>query len=217
MTCWIHLTPGFVATKLTKGEHIIYGGDLPMIFRYPPAGRKNMLAEIGSVCVATQETAWRTISSVCSVRCTPMCAYRKIFPRAFSRRDRSVGCFRCKQPQSGNNSMLSFPSRARGRGRKINQSLKIKDLVSFLNATHEASSSSAWCLSSIWMGPGNSSVQRTAVSGGARNNHTELKTGKSRGKRQFARPRQREQNNLKFDFCNVGYNELLNLASDNQL
>jgi hypothetical protein len=38
------LTAGFVGTKLTKGEHIIYGGDLPMIFQYPPAGRKNILA-----------------------------------------------------------------------------------------------------------------------------------------------------------------------------
>ena len=121
---------------------------------------------IRSVCDATQVTVWRTISSVCrpsvcrpsvcSIRCAPMCAYPKIFPRAFTHRDRSVGCFRCKQPQSGNNSMLSFPSRARGRGRKINQSLKIKGLVSFLNATHEASSSTAWCLSSIWMGPDDS-------------------------------------------------------------
>jgi len=146
-----------------------------------------------------------------------MCAYPKIFPRAFSHRDRSVGCFRCKQPQSGNNSMLSFPSRARGRGRKINQSLKIKDLVSFLNATHEASSSSAWCLSSIWMGPGDSWVQGIAVSGGHETTTQNLQQETPRGKRQFARPRQREQNNIKLDFCTVGYNELLNLALDNQL
>jgi hypothetical protein len=28
-------TPGFEGTKLTKGEHVINGGNLPMIFSVP--------------------------------------------------------------------------------------------------------------------------------------------------------------------------------------
>jgi hypothetical protein len=131
-------------------------------FQYPPAGRINIFA-VDRVSVRCYTSNWVKNNFV---RCAPVCAYPKIFPRAFSHGDRCVGRFRCKQPQSGNNSMLSSPSRVRGRGRKINQSLKIQDLASFLNAAHEASSSSAWCLSSIWMGADGSWVQGTAVPGG---------------------------------------------------